>query len=592
MRFAYIDSQGKEVGIPTVDALRLRIALKAIVEDTVFYDGSTERWAPAREHELYRALRRELTAEDEARFPAAAPGGEGTVPVEVVDADLELEVEPPEAEASPDLGDGEEPEWRFAISNAPTDRGEPAGGGRPARPSAPSEDVEVDEGLGDLEPPPETPDLPGRGPGEESDPRAETGRLGSSSWIDLDMEGEEVFELDESSLVERPRQERPDGPLELVPEMGGPATAPPSAGPPPAAGERDGISTVEGFSQDRFDFEGLVEEAGWGDEPPPRDMVVESTAIDPEAPAPPPVAPTAGPSRPADDLPVPSREELMRRADAPRPGAPGRPRPPAGRAARSGRGSRGGVLVGVIAVLAVGVGGAGWWFLGRSEGATGDPDDLAASSSPVVVPEISAELRPRMEELAAEVRTATLESLRTFHQGQDVPEEPPARWLAGDYLANASRFGDVEAYWTSMERFLRTMQAAEDSIFAATLDRRMGAGEPAETRPVLEERILAGFRAGARERGAVYIEARSVAQAALRLHGFLIENEPGIVYQPGVSSDPVLEAVPTTAALGEEMWDRVGDITEAMDALGFLDKVTTPRLVNALVDRLAGVPLR
>jgi hypothetical protein len=60
MRFAYIDSQGNEVNIPSVDALRLRIELGAIVDDTVFHDSNTGRWAPASEHEIYRTLRREL----------------------------------------------------------------------------------------------------------------------------------------------------------------------------------------------------------------------------------------------------------------------------------------------------------------------------------------------------------------------------------------------------------------------------------------------------------------------------------------------------------------------------------------------------
>jgi hypothetical protein len=248
------------------------------------------------------------------------------------------------------------------------------------------------------------------------------------------------------------------------------------------------------------------------------------------------------------------------------------------------------VLAGGVALLA-GLGGAAWWFLGRSGGSAAD--DPSASSSPVLVPDIPVALEPRMEALSAEVRTESLAALRASHERADVPAEPPPRWLAGDYLANASRFGDVEAYWMSMERFLRTMQAAEDSIFAATLARRLGdEAPPADTARILEDRILAGFRATGRERGAVYIGARSVAQAALRLHTFLVENEGGIVYQPGVSSDPVLEAVPSSAELGEEMWDRVGDITEAMDALGFLDKVTTARLVNAVVDRLAGIPLR
>ena len=59
MRFLYIDSQGKEVPIPGVDALALRIELGAITETTQFYDSAADRWAPAGEHEVFRSLQRE-----------------------------------------------------------------------------------------------------------------------------------------------------------------------------------------------------------------------------------------------------------------------------------------------------------------------------------------------------------------------------------------------------------------------------------------------------------------------------------------------------------------------------------------------------
>jgi hypothetical protein len=77
--------------------------------------------------------------------------------------------------------------------------------------------------------------------------------------------------------------------------------------------------------------------------------------------------------------------------------------------------------------------------------------------------------------------------------------------------------------------------------------------------------------------------------AALDLHQFLIDNESEIAYDPaagGVSRDPVLEAVPRTRELGTEMWSRVDRITEALDALGALDRVTTERLTAALFDRI------
>ena len=89
-RFLYIDSKGKEVPIPSVDALALRIELGAVTESTQFYDSAADRWAPAGEHEVFRSLQREAQ-EKSAGFvappppplppapviPRAAPHGEG-----------------------------------------------------------------------------------------------------------------------------------------------------------------------------------------------------------------------------------------------------------------------------------------------------------------------------------------------------------------------------------------------------------------------------------------------------------------------------------------------------------------------------------
>lgn len=73
MRFLYIDSHGREVPIPTVEALALRIELGAITEATRFYDAAADRWAAAGEHEIFRSLARELRG-PERRVRSAAPG--------------------------------------------------------------------------------------------------------------------------------------------------------------------------------------------------------------------------------------------------------------------------------------------------------------------------------------------------------------------------------------------------------------------------------------------------------------------------------------------------------------------------------------
>jgi hypothetical protein len=80
MSFVYIDSQGREVNIPSVDAVRLRIELGAIKDQTRFLDQNTGKWAPAVEHEIYRTLKRQLLEAEQgfvAPPPPSVSSGEG-----------------------------------------------------------------------------------------------------------------------------------------------------------------------------------------------------------------------------------------------------------------------------------------------------------------------------------------------------------------------------------------------------------------------------------------------------------------------------------------------------------------------------------
>jgi hypothetical protein len=79
-----------------------------------------------------------------------------------------------------------------------------------------------------------------------------------------------------------------------------------------------------------------------------------------------------------------------------------------------------------------------------------------------------------------------------------------------------------------------------------------------------------------------------LVDAALGLHAFLVSNEANIEYRPANSStaDPILEAVPNSTALGDQMLERVDQMTEALAELGSLDRVTRQRLTAALTARL------
>ena len=102
-------------------------------------------------------------------------------------------------------------------------------------------------------------------------------------------------------------------------------------------------------------------------------------------------------------------------------------------------------------------------------------------------------------------------------------------------------------------------------------------------------------RAAAIDRDGVYGQLRAVVDAALSLHQFLEENQDAIDFEPadaGLSRDPILEAVPSTPELGEEMWNQVAEITSALDQLGYLDRVTTERLLDVFFTKLKDVDVR
>ncbi|MEQ1855483.1 MAG: hypothetical protein ABL963_03380, partial [Longimicrobiales bacterium] len=73
MRFAYIDSHGNEVPIPSVDALALRIELGAIGPDTQLYDAQAAQWGPASSHEIFHSLARDSKSDGFVAPPPVAP---------------------------------------------------------------------------------------------------------------------------------------------------------------------------------------------------------------------------------------------------------------------------------------------------------------------------------------------------------------------------------------------------------------------------------------------------------------------------------------------------------------------------------------
>ncbi len=246
--------------------------------------------------------------------------------------------------------------------------------------------------------------------------------------------------------------------------------------------------------------------------------------------------------------------------------------------------------------LGVGVVGATVWGGFRVVARQGDAGAGVDGGPVVELPALAPSLEPVLRVSVTAAYATFVDSLQNLEARRALVEEPDADWLGGRYMAGAAQYPGVRLYWEALGRYVQVMRAREDEVFATTLGAVLDTMTlPVDDRSAVEARARAGFEAAAPDRLAVYGQLRTLADAALSLHEFLEENESDIDYEPatsGLSRDPVLEAVPLTDALGEEMWNRVAEITSALDNLGFLDRVTTTRMLDAFFAKLAEVPVR
>ena len=382
-----------------------------------------------------------------------------------------------------------------------------------------------------------------------------------------------------------------DGALELEPPL---LEEPPEDSGPPAvqAGEPDLGGGMEleqplsglGFGGDNLDGEGLGMELEQplsefsSDAPPSWLDEGEAEAPDLES-----AADTAAGPRPASPAPPPEEARTAPRTPVARPAPP----------QRTVTKSRVPLLGGVLAVAVVGAG--GWFaFTTLSAGADEEPrEPEVVEDPPVRIPEIAAGLMPRMRQIGDLALGDMVAELRSLEGDSGLPAEIRREWLGGHYLANASQYADVQDYWEGIAEIVGAVrERAEATFHEKYVDRMALAGIVGDTAMLLVARADSGFKAAGRDRRETYRLMDDLINASLDLHDFLLDNEENIAYAPaagGVSRDPVLEAVPSSQGLGNEMWDMVDRITGALQALGTLDRVTTERLLTVLFDRLGEV---
>ena len=149
-----------------------------------------------------------------------------------------------------------------------------------------------------------------------------------------------------------------------------------------------------------------------------------------------------------------------------------------------------------------------------------------------------------------------------------------------------------------MEAFTRGLRSAEwQTYHDKYVEAVAQAGLEGDAAAQITERADSGFVAALSRREAAYAELERLAGAALELHDFLLQNEADIVFRPGATSanDPTVDPVLEIAAPDDDrdrMLNMFDEITEALDALGSLDRVTRDRLVDAMTARLQQVGIQ
>ncbi len=592
MPFIYIDSQGREVKIPSVDALRLRIELGAIGDVTQFHDENSGRWAPAVEHDIYRTLKRELDSLESSGFVAPPPPTPDTPTAAAED--------PASPEAGPDAAGAEVPEER-------ADPAEP-GSLEPTPPEAATSppglpDHEADIDLADpfamdlgiapsqaVTPPEEVPDGPAAGDVEDDE---DDGFDVSPLWddepdLDLEAEGEPPASVGAAG----PAPAEPPEAAAPAPEA---PTPEPPAPPPPeerlvASAEEELMGSVPPSDGGVGEDSGLTLEPSLAesfDAPPPVDEDPEDVPDWMSDPGEVTVEPLASEPVAADPADSWRAEEELRSEPVSRPRSAPPPRKLT-RARSPGAQGVAGLLLLVVVVGAAAV--FGWRYLSPLLGG-GDPPEPE-----IALPALDEALVPSFRAMAGGAASEMSAAFLSLPERADIPGEPSQDWLAGIYLANASDYANIPAYWEAVREWVDAARDSEMSAFREALRSEVDASDlSAPDAEAVRNRALTGFQAASTDRQAVYDQLRAVADRALALHEFLLANEAQVVYEPaasGVSRDPVLEAVPATVELGDAMWDRVGAITNAMDALGYLDQIDTDRLLAAFLEKLEASAVR
>jgi hypothetical protein len=148
---------------------------------------------------------------------------------------------------------------------------------------------------------------------------------------------------------------------------------------------------------------------------------------------------------------------------------------------------------------------------------------------------------------------------------------PPSEWLTGYYMANASEFASVPAFWESYRQIVEELHRREESVFLALLAEEVGRHEQTDPNRarVLHDYLLSRWETALPARDALYGNLALTADSAIELHEFLEANQESLRYTPAVGpqvpNDPVLEVEATDSDVDAGLKRRLDRVLMALD---------------------------
>ncbi len=596
MRFRYIDSKGKEITLDSVEALAARIELGAVEADTELFDASTDTWGRADTHDVFRQLLAEAAARDFAVAPETPSVGAPAASMSAVSPHSE-EVPFGEPDLEPEAPDFTEGERLEGLTLA-TDVAETV---QDALNEASAEAMERLENADSAE----------SLAAEDESPEADDHDLNIGG--DLEVEGYDPADFNEVAASREPPMDgfSASPGVEAPPvndawppqEVEAPAPPPPPA-PPQDEGFSGALEIDDGWGGDAnaephpFDddpFAGSApENGGW-----PAEALLEDGAVA-----------ASSPNRLVEILSAPAVQWGFL-------GAAFVVMAVFGSSVGSGILLRALLTIGGVSFVGLATGFLLWndperrtlipaatfgliaaisvplFLIGSKAQAAQSPpgqqitrDRTAESSVGIPAgPANPGELA--MEGRAVEEMVEGMDSLALSYG----LERRPADWLHGVYLANASRYPSVEEYWTRYGEYVAEVRAQDVDWFTASYEARLrAAGIQTEAVTGLVERGVQRFEANRARREGLYDTMEELARSALELHALLLANEDNIDWEPfqqtGVSEAPVVEAVPNSPELEDQMWALIAKVALTLESISDIGETSPQHLQDALLDSI------